>query len=881
MSAVEASPVVEELVLQLANDEGPMAVEGQSNTRRLSSTQDHPNAQEHANAQHSPSTQDPPNTQDPVDARDSEGAQDLSNIQDSSNIQNPSSTQQPPVNQDAPNTQDLPDAQDLPDIQEAPGTQGFSSIRNLLSIQELPINQDLLNTQDPPEIQDTQGNQELSNTQDTSNIQGSSNIQSLSSSQDLPIDQDLSNTQDPPNNQEVPEIQVAQGTQDLSKTQDLPIAQDASGTQDLPDVQSLLGTQEPPIEQDLPNIKTLSNTGIVPNIPNTPGPEELVERLTNDRNKAPNVQDASKTPDLPNTEGILDANESPNIQKLSHDSENRNAGQLPHLPETPSIEELVVQGLANFEESTTTQSSINDEKSSAVSKRQRSEEGIEETEVAEEIDARRSKRHKSSKKECQNDKKAKSKAKIKTKSKCTIRKKEKNKGVDKLFTCNVITVEMPTEDDFERPYGPSRTSYTWGPPKYRKVKTRPSFAPPPQIPSAGDDSGGALRTDSRSHSSHKRNHEPKRNNEPERNDELRGRTERDMELDMGLDMEMDIELKYVFKFLRLPAEIREEVYRYLLVSPKPVMVRAGWMRMYEREKPGLNTEILRVNQQINTEAVRILYSENVFLYRLRDPRNTGSGVADIQGLAEDDDRSEVDTDYENSQDFDYEVAPAGRRSSRKKTVPKMDINVAKFGLLFRRLTIQAEYNRYDQNVMQSMAQAISVFTAQPGNGTKAYKDSAKDGKPRATNIHTFTVRVAPMSTSDSFTFVDFFKSDSPVNEALKRLSCQFIHIELLAQHLDPTTRHTGLRMVIDMRYRRIHRRAGRGNTPGQKDIWHNDPCIIDTRRMRVRESFRALMTLEQKVFDWCCKSSSAYIGEEDEYWADGFWFEDEYVEDDA
>lgn len=829
MSAAESPTFVEQMLLQLTNAEDPAAVEEQVNTQGPPSTQDLPN------------TQDPPSTQNlPI-------TQDLSNPQDVSNIRNLLSIQGPPIDQDLSNTQDPP------------------------------------NNQDPPDIQDAQGNQDLSNTQDTSNIQDSSNIQSLSSSQDLPIDQDLSNTQDPPENQESPETQVAQGTQDLSKTQDLSIAQDASGTQDLPDVQGLLGTQEPPNEQGLPNSETISNTGIVPNIPNNLGLEELVERPTNDRNEAPNVQDASKTPDLPNTEEILDANESPNIQRLSHDSENRNAGelanagQLPHLLETPSIEELVVQGLANFEEPTTTQSSINDEKLPPVRKRQRSEEVVEGTEVAEEIDTRRSKRHESSKTESQNDKKAKSKAKIKTESKCTKRKKEKNKRVDELFTCNTITVEMPTEDDFERAYGPSRTSYTWGPPKYRKVKTRPSFAPPPQIPSAGDDSRGALRTDSRSHSNHKRNHEPKRNNEPESNDELRRRTERDMEL----EMEMDIDLKYVFKFLRLPAEIREEVYRYLLVSPKPVMVRAGWMRMYEREKPGLSTEILRVNQQINTEAVRILYSENAFLYRLRDPRNTGSGVADIQGLAEDDDRSEVDTDYENSQDFDYEVAPAGRRSSRKKAVPKMDINIAKFGLLFRRLTIQAEYNRYDHNVMQSMAQAISVFTAQPGNGTKAYKDSAKDGKPRATNIHTFTVRVAPMSTSDSFTFVDFFKSDSPVNEALKRLSCQFIHIELLAQHLDPTTRHTGLRMVIDMRYRRIHRRAGRGNTPGQKDIWHNDPCIMSTRRIRIRESFKSLMTLERKVFDWCCKSSSAYIGEEDEYWADGFWFEDEYVEEDA
>ncbi|KAK6513070.1 hypothetical protein TWF506_009233 [Arthrobotrys conoides] len=80
-------------------------------------------------------------------------------------------------------------------------------------------------------------------------------------------------------------------------------------------------------------------------------------------------------------------------------------------------------------------------------------------------------------------------------------------------------------------------------------------------------------------------------------------------------------------FLRVPREIRNEIYKYLLDFPLPPLPspnpvgRWGDVRRFERrpsqfEDPSRNIDVLRVNKQIHDEATEFLYSVNQFLIQI-------------------------------------------------------------------------------------------------------------------------------------------------------------------------------------------------------------------------------------------------------------------------
>ncbi|KAK6529212.1 hypothetical protein TWF281_008395 [Arthrobotrys megalospora] len=80
-------------------------------------------------------------------------------------------------------------------------------------------------------------------------------------------------------------------------------------------------------------------------------------------------------------------------------------------------------------------------------------------------------------------------------------------------------------------------------------------------------------------------------------------------------------------FLRLPREVRNEIYKYLLCFPLPSLPgpapfkKFDYPRRFERrpsqfEDPGRNIAILRVNKQIHEEAAETLYSSNTFLVQI-------------------------------------------------------------------------------------------------------------------------------------------------------------------------------------------------------------------------------------------------------------------------
>ncbi|KAH6892117.1 hypothetical protein B0T10DRAFT_483057 [Thelonectria olida] len=337
-------------------------------------------------------------------------------------------------------------------------------------------------------------------------------------------------------------------------------------------------------------------------------------------------------------------------------------------------------------------------------------------------------------------------------------------------------------------------------------------------------------------------------------------------------------------FMDIPLEIREDIYRHILVVTAPILVRAGWKRIYARKRPGIETAILHVSKSIYNETTRILYGDNTFLYRLRDPTNRVANLRELperdstpEQVTDDDDEPGDDEFVPDDGDYDAEDEDAQEHSSNRPSRSKRrrtrraapnkneksdQIDIEKFGAYFRRLIVEAERNRFSETTQTAMAEAIKVFTAQPGTLAKACAGGVR------TTINTFTIRVAPKYRHpDDFTFVDFFRPASPVWRALKSLPCRFIRIDILTAFLNGGCDPRFCRLTIDMQGLRFSRLAARSReVPGQrislrKDFWQNDLLIGSQRAARANRCEDALEQLETHVAKACEKHLSQDVKE--------------------
>ncbi|KAK6515845.1 hypothetical protein TWF281_004436 [Arthrobotrys megalospora] len=72
-----------------------------------------------------------------------------------------------------------------------------------------------------------------------------------------------------------------------------------------------------------------------------------------------------------------------------------------------------------------------------------------------------------------------------------------------------------------------------------------------------------------------------------------------------------------FPFLRLPRELRDEMYKYFATRPPPEIPQA--LQLYDPStcsRMSLDLSILRVNKQIHEEASRVFYGQTVFPVRI-------------------------------------------------------------------------------------------------------------------------------------------------------------------------------------------------------------------------------------------------------------------------
>jgi hypothetical protein len=238
-------------------------------------------------------------------------------------------------------------------------------------------------------------------------------------------------------------------------------------------------------------------------------------------------------------------------------------------------------------------------------------------------------------------------------------------------------------------------------------------------------------------------------------------------------------------FMGIPTEIRMEIYRYLLLTKRAIAVHGGWKQVYRNNNVNLSTGILRVCKIVHEEACIVLYGENEFLYRLRDPIFSQQGII---SLATDDD---IPTDDESESGSEYEEDDDERSvvgSVQKESI----INIDKYAYLFRKITVEAEHNRYSKNTQESMAAAISIF------------DNQREGvsEDDSNNIHTLTIRVSPLWHEEDddepgqgrFTFIDFFYVDAPVNCAIKAVDCQRLHVEILTSYMSRQSSNSAITM---------------------------------------------------------------------------------------
>ncbi|KAH7188577.1 uncharacterized protein B0J16DRAFT_396713 [Fusarium flagelliforme] len=305
--------------------------------------------------------------------------------------------------------------------------------------------------------------------------------------------------------------------------------------------------------------------------------------------------------------------------------------------------------------------------------------------------------------------------------------------------------------------------------------------------------------------------------------------------------------------LDLPAEIREEIYRGLLVSHKPIPVYDGWKRVYQREKPGLDISILMVCKKVFNEAIGVLYGENTFLYRLRDKPTQSHVMNNVHELA-------------RSNAYVPELGPRetyttvfGDEDIRARAVHEAGtIDFKKYAYLFRYITLQADHNRYESYTMQFMADAIKMFAQEPGK----------------TNIHTLTIIVSPQYKHGNFTFVDWFDSKSEIVMALKAVCCEIIRIKIWNKRLNDNIgapfslillRAHQLRFVKQLRYQKIQDekfqdKGVKGKKrPRRPDIWKGDEKMRRLRYKRLGEIYKKLNALRAFVHKACKKHLQPHV----------------------
>ncbi|RYP05535.1 hypothetical protein DL764_003712 [Monosporascus ibericus] len=249
-------------------------------------------------------------------------------------------------------------------------------------------------------------------------------------------------------------------------------------------------------------------------------------------------------------------------------------------------------------------------------------------------------------------------------------------------------------------------------------------------------------------------------------------------------------------FGRLPAEIRDKVFREVLVWPRDIRVLRGWTLVFPRQRPRLaaGLALLRTCEVLRLQGTRILYGENTFLYLIRDPSDAHPATRPVlRGV------------YGNS------VIPVDR-----------------YGHLIRRVKVVVEANRMcGREYRDNFIKAVTKF---------------EGGLAIPATLRTITIEVPALTAVDlgnggdplHVPICNFFGGDrSRVLSALKKINVQYIRV--LAT--DRTARLFEGR--IDMRYyasQKYNKNRGEDSAVG-------DDVMMNTRKTNAAKAEARLNSL--------------------------------------
>ncbi|KAF4338194.1 hypothetical protein FBEOM_7936 [Fusarium beomiforme] len=398
-------------------------------------------------------------------------------------------------------------------------------------------------------------------------------------------------------------------------------------------------------------------------------------------------------------------------------------------------------------------------------------------------------------------------------------KPQPDKGSQMIKTSNgnKMKIEVPLLKDFTQAYGIPPANET---------------AAPPSVPNAYQKYAGSRRGSNLALRLKNANHPPVRH----KNCVQRGR--RPIRTSSPPKSRPRPPIRTTFRsprrlsFMGLPAEVREQIYRGLLVSQKGIPVYDGWRRVYQREKPGLHINILMVSKKVFAEARGVLYGENTFLYRLRDAPTRSQEMINIQDLANDD----VYVPEPGMRDQENNASRGANPLAEPIHEPGT-IDTAKYAQDFRFITVKADHNRSSWQTKEFMADAIKMFAKFPDK----------------TNIHTLKIIISPEFAHGKFTFVDFFEPASELMVALKSLPCEIIHVQISNQYLNNGVGPSSTDLILRAHQLRFYRQLALQEREDKKIENTNDRDIkSNSKDVRSRDLFRTDAKMQKFRYEKLC-----------------------------
>ncbi|KAK0651847.1 hypothetical protein B0T16DRAFT_489793 [Cercophora newfieldiana] len=342
-------------------------------------------------------------------------------------------------------------------------------------------------------------------------------------------------------------------------------------------------------------------------------------------------------------------------------------------------------------------------------------------------------------------------------------------------------------------------------------------------------------------------------------------------------------------FTNLSVDVRNEIYRHLLVSHKPIPVNRLWSESSRgstrRTRRGrgqqadddtetfiIDARILAINKQAHDEGAQVLYSENTFLYKLRDPHILGGGSTSRNAIAA--------------------VWATSSHQKAQGIGGRGIINFVKYGHLFRHVAIELEHNRteikYDRLLVCALKSLVDRSSLPLNRGVNT-QFAFPDGEIR---LHTLSITISPLledrissrrQSGDEeeelswdgryLSAVKYFSNGHDVIKTLRSINTNFLRVNLHVKTLrdeddeddeaendeDNARRH--LETTIDLRYHTTHLASQRDDGL-VGDVLDDD--LIQKARNGLGEAAEESLSSLRKRIEFACMAP-------DEAVAKGWW----------